>query len=98
MGKVVGYEWRHRIDITNAWHACEEVLSSHEEDSEESITAIRLLASIIANKLLLLPKDSELSDLITEMRHVTDQEHFNMIMDQLYDWADKDKRLWIQHF
>lgn len=80
--------WDHKLRIK---HLLADIGSPTDEDAKR---IGKLIAAAIERSAWGRDADEELHDLIEEFKDVIDVDHFNMIMDALYDLADYD-RVWI---
>ena len=94
-------DWKHTIDVSYFYH--DDVLSVRRKGI--------LLAGELRKKVLpWYEQDDDLKDMIEAFQDIPDvgemcdgepasqsdvEGEFNMVMHDLYDWADQDHRLWI---
>ena len=93
--KIVEANWKHKINIADIW-----------AKAEEDETLCWQVAAELVKQLKVLPEakyDVELEDIINELIGIADSknedpEEFNAQFEALYDWGDRDHRLWIDRF
>ncbi len=82
--------WAHKIDVTTEWKRAE-----HDEITPQE------LCSILAEKLTALNiQDYVLNDIIKAFRELAAAQNttfdlFDDVLEDLYNWGDRNKRLWI---
>lgn len=81
-------QWEYAIDVHKEW-----------QQALDGVITPKDFAGIMATKLKGLPdtaKDNALEDLILSLETVSeDPDEVDFYMDELWDWADLDHRLWI---
>jgi hypothetical protein len=88
--KPMANNWLSKIDISKEWK-----LAAEDPDNVK-----QLCESIVTKLNNIYPtKDSELEFIIENFSNfnpdLNDTDDFDVYMEQLYNWADIDKRLWI---
>jgi hypothetical protein len=87
-------KWQYTLDVKEAWQKVGEGQD------------ISSFCKILVKELNLIPdylKDDELGDLIDYFTSMSEDEdvsieEFDHVLNDLYNWADTDKRLWIGTF
>ena len=85
--------WKNKINMKDSW----------ERAKKDSISMIEVRDDLV-QKLKALPcfkTDAELQKIVDNFKGLTEEEpfdHFDEVLEDLYDWADQDNRLWIATF
>jgi hypothetical protein len=87
-------KWQHTLDVKEAW----EKVGEDQDIADFCKTLIKEL-NLIPDHL----KDEELEELIDYFTGMAEDENvstgeFDNVWDSLYNWADTDKRMWIEIF
>jgi hypothetical protein len=87
-------KWQHTLDVKEVWKK----VGEDQDISDFCKTLIKEL-NLIPDHL----KDDELLDLIDYFTSMAEDENvsiveFDNVWDDLYNWADTDKRLWVGTF
>ncbi len=86
--------WKHTVDCSEFWH----------DDSVPISEKGKKLATLLRIKVFKhCPDDWQLEEIIESFECITgcpgeftETEEFNGWLEELYDWADRDHRLWIK--
>jgi len=90
MSKRRPLEWGANVDISDAF-----------KETQDGNKTVEELAKLLVTKLREIKKyedDMDFQSMIDDMEMVDDEEGFDYTLNDLYDWGDIDKRLFIKIF
>jgi hypothetical protein len=93
LGKV----WDNKIMLSDIFHSETMSFTEQRDAVVTRLRAMPLYQRRVEGSVVLKEHD-RLVDVIESLAQSDDEEEFNSYMDDLYDWGDEGKRLWIEAF
>ena len=93
-------QWAFKVelgDLFNSADADEYSGAGFEKVRDESVKRLRAAGVADDSRLDQYDRD-EFDRLVDDLGSADDRDEFNRVLDDLFDWADTDKRMWLQTF
>lgn len=89
---MMNRQWKKKVELGDVWNN-EELEFTERRDV--IVRRLKILAPWAARQDAQYSPDLTFAELVEDLADCEDYDEFNLAWDELYDWADQGKRLWI---